>query len=80
MFALAVDTLGPKGDVSPFPEYSTVFASAEFLAGRNLSIRDRNLLIGAGVGVTTYVSVTLTTLYGVEVILPNNTLVSLRRG
>ena len=72
-----IDTLGPNGDVSPFPEYSTFFASAEFLVGRKLSFRDHNLLIGAGVGVTTYVSATPTTRYGVEVILPNNTLVSL---
>lgn len=72
-----IDTLGPNGDVSPFPEYSTFFASAEFLVGRQLSIREHNLLIGAGVGITTYVSTTPTTLHGVEVILPNNSLVSL---
>jgi hypothetical protein len=72
-----IDTLGPNGDVSPFPEYSTIFASAEFLIGRRVSIRDHNLLIGAGVGITTYVSTTPTTLHGVEVILPNNNLVTL---
>lgn len=72
-----IDTLGPNGDVSPFAEYSTFFASAEFLVGRQFSIRDHNLLIGAGVGVTTYVSATPTTGYGVEVILPNNTPVPL---
>jgi len=72
-----IDTLGPNGDVSPFPEYSTFFASAEFLLGRQLSIRDHNLFIGAGVGVTTYLSATPATHYSMEAILPNNTLVSL---
>lgn len=72
-----IDTLGPNGDVSSFPEYSTFFASAEFLVGRQLSIRDHNLLIGAGGGVTTYVSTAPMTRFGVEVILPNNDAVSL---
>lgn len=31
-----IDTLGPNGDVSSFPEYTTFFASAEFLLGHSL--------------------------------------------
>ncbi len=72
-----IDTLGPNGDVSPFPDYSTFFASAEFLLGRQLTVFRRQLLIGAGVGVTTYLSSSPTSEYRVEVILPNNSLVSL---
>lgn len=72
-----IDTLGPNGDVSPFPDYSTFFASAEFLLGRQLTVFRRQLLIGAGVGVTAYLSSSPTSEYRVEVILPNNSLVSL---
>lgn len=72
-----IDTLGPNGDISPFPEYSTFFASAEFLIGRQLTVFRRKLLIGAGAGVTTYLSSSPTSQSRVEVILPNNSLVSL---
>ncbi|MCC6836234.1 MAG: hypothetical protein IT213_14700 [Cytophagales bacterium] len=74
---IMIDTLGANGDVSPFPEYSTFFGSAEFILGRRLSVFHRDLLIGGGVGITTYISSTPTSLYGVEVLLPNNNLVSL---
>lgn len=74
---IMIDTLGANGDISPFPEYSTFFGSAEFLLGRKFSVFKRDILIGGGVGVTTYISATPTSLYGVEVLLPNNNLVSL---
>jgi hypothetical protein len=74
---IMIDTLGANGDVSPFPEYSTFFGSAEFLVGRKFSVFNRDLLIGGGVGITTYISSSPTSLYGVEVLLPNNNLVSL---
>jgi len=74
---IMIDTLGANGDVSPFPEYSTIFGSAEFLLGRRFSVFNHDLLIGGGVGMTTYISSTPTSLYNVEVLLPNNNLVSL---
>lgn len=72
-----IDTLGANGDISPFPNYSTFFGSAVFLLGHKFSAFKRDLLIGGGVGITTYISSTPTSLYGVEVLLPNNNLVSL---
>jgi hypothetical protein len=72
-----IDTLGPNGDVSPFPEYSIFFASAEFLFGRQFPVFNRPLLLGAGVGVTAYLSAAPVSQYSVDVMYPNNRIVSL---
>ena len=72
-----IDTLGPNGDVSPFPEYSTFFASAEFLFGHRISVFRRQLSFGAGIGITAYLGTASASSYSVEVVMPNNELVSL---
>ncbi|HEY0651904.1 MAG TPA: hypothetical protein VGD65_02210 [Chryseosolibacter sp.] len=67
-----IDTLGENGDVSPFPEYSVFFGSAEFLLGRKISFLNKDLLLGAGVGITGYVSAIPLSTYTVAVISTNN--------
>lgn len=74
---IMIDTLGANGDVSPFPEYTTFFGSAEFFLGHRLSVLKRDFVIGGGVGLTGYISSSPTSHYGVEVVMPNNYLVSL---
>lgn len=72
-----IDTLGPNGDVSPFAEYSTLFASAEFLFAHRVSVLHHNISIGAGIGITGYASASPRTSFGVEAVSPDNKLISL---
>ncbi|MFZ5970931.1 MAG: hypothetical protein ACOYXA_05020 [Bacteroidota bacterium] len=77
---IMIDTLGANGDVTPFPEYSTFFGSAEFILGYKLFLFQRELQIGGGVGLTCYGSFVPVSQYGVEVLSPNNNLIALFDG
>ena len=66
---IGIDTItATDSGVYPFPDYSTLFISADLQPGRQISIgKNKNLLIALGGGLTYYTSFFPTTTYQIEV-------------
>ena len=66
---IGIDTItATDSGVYPFPDYSTLFISADLQPGRQISIgKNKNLLIALGGGLTYYVSFFPTTTYQIGV-------------
>lgn len=71
---VSVDTVTLQNDIFPFPDYSTIFASIDFMLAPKFIVCGRIFSIGAGVGVTGYASLVPNSYYGVHVANPDNSL------
>jgi hypothetical protein len=69
---IGIDTVTIPDDIFPFPDYSTIFASAHLMLAPKFVVRNHNLWIGAGVGMTAYASLIPVSQYGIHVADPDN--------